>query len=433
MSRIFSYIILFLSALGLGYSIYRDIMLERQHPGDLPNRVIGARLQKDGISPYFYEWDSTQPFRYYDPSGYQSIAASNITSSPFFHQLLYPIADLPQRTFSKVWLLIEYMVWVAMLLMAMSFTSNRRQRLLILVIGVTFLFSRFWVDTVFKGQNYFLIGFFALAITVLLGRPRQQWAMLTAGGLAAALVLVKPIAIFFLLPFLFVWKQWSIKNQLFILAGSLLILSTGLFSGKSWYYWQEYRHGISEHIKLHQRLHPDPGNKPLFNRHLNYEGWNLDAADSTALVFRYKFRGENGNAFVWYEQIFHKRLPFSWMLGMSLIIIFSLLFLYYRRVILPDNFTVVQAALLGLCLYMIADFFSPIHRFTYNGAPWLAAVLAIGWYKRLPYIVYIMLSATILLQITTRYIMPMQYSIGEYLLLISVLIIATKKPSEALA
>lgn len=414
-------------------SIYRDIRLEQQHPGDLRNRVVGARLQKDGISPYFYGWDSTQSFRYYDPSGYQSIAASNITASPFFHQLLYPLADLPQRTFSKLWLFIQYLVWAAMLGMAMSFASGRRQQLLILAIGIAFLYTRFWVDTVFKGQNYFLIGFFSLAMTVLLSRPRPQWAMLIAGGLATALVLTKPTAVFFLLPFLFLWRQWPAKTQLFLLAGSVLVLAIAFASGKARYYWQEYRHALNEHIKLHQRLHPDPGQKARFNRHLNYEGWDLDAADSAALVYRYKFRGENSNAFVWYRQIFHSRLPVAWMLGLSFVIICTLLLFYYRRVVLPHGFTIIQAALLGLCLYMIADLFSPIHRFTYNGAPWLAALLVVGWYRRIPSIAYIMLTTAILLQVTTWYIMPMQYSIGEYLLLISILIIATKKPPASLA
>ncbi|NCT74774.1 MAG: DUF2029 domain-containing protein [Chitinophagaceae bacterium] len=430
MSRIYSYIILFLSALALAYCIYRDIRLERQHPGDLPNRVIGARLQKDGISPYFYGWDSTQPMRYYDPSGYHTIAASNVTASPFFHQLLYPIADLPQRTFSRVWLLIQYLVWAAMLGMVISFTNTSRQKLLILVIGTTFLFTRFWVDTVLKGQNYFLIGLFFLVITLLLTRPGRLLSMLIAGGLMAGVVLIKPTAVFFFPPFLFIWKQWPVKSRLSLLAGSLLVIVSAFASGESRYYWLEYRHALNEHIKLHQRLQPDSGQKALFNRHLNYEGWDMDLSDSAALSYRYKFRGENSNIFVLYEEIFKRRLPVAWMLGLCIVLISALLLFYYRIVVLPDGFTLVQAALLGVCMYIIADLFSPIHRFTYNGAPWLAAFLAIGWYKRLPYIAYILLTIALFLQVTIRYIMPMQYSIGEYLILISFLIIAIQKPSE---
>ncbi|MBL7758798.1 MAG: hypothetical protein JNL59_15420, partial [Chitinophagaceae bacterium] len=141
-------------------SVYRDTRLERQHPGDLRNRVVGARLQRDGISPYFYGWDSTQSFRYYDPTGYDFMAASNITASPFFHQLLYPIANIPQRSFSKIWLIIQYIFWASMLGIAVSLVSSRRQRLLIVATAILFLFTRFWSDTRFKGQNYFVAAWF---------------------------------------------------------------------------------------------------------------------------------------------------------------------------------------------------------------------------------------------------------------------------------
>ncbi|MBL7757094.1 MAG: hypothetical protein JNL59_06865 [Chitinophagaceae bacterium] len=82
---------------------------------------------------------------------------------------------------------------------------------------------------------------------------------------------------------------------------------------------------------------------------------------------------------------------------------------------------------------MISDYFSPIHRFTYNGMPWLAALLTIGWYIRLPIIIYGLLLTGLLLLSIPWHIVPMQDSIGEYLLLFTILIIATKKPAELLA
>ena len=50
----------------LTHSIYRDIQLEKQYPSDLRNRVVGARLQKDGKDPYFYKWKKEDGFRYID-------------------------------------------------------------------------------------------------------------------------------------------------------------------------------------------------------------------------------------------------------------------------------------------------------------------------------------------------------------------------------
>jgi hypothetical protein len=106
--------ILFLNCIFLGglltHSLYRDIRLEKQFPSDLRNRIVGARLQKDGKLPYHYHWKETDGIRYYNPDDYlwQSDSVSGfsaineITSSPFFHELLYPICDLSQRTLSAV-------------------------------------------------------------------------------------------------------------------------------------------------------------------------------------------------------------------------------------------------------------------------------------------------------------------------------------------
>lgn len=431
MPRIYTYIFLLLAAIAIACCIYRDTRLEQQHPGDLRNRVVGARLQKDGISPYFYGWDSTKSFRYYDPTGYDFMAASNITASPFFHQLLCPIADIPQRSFSRIWLIIQYLSWASMLGIAICLVSSRRQRLLITAVAVLFLFTRFWTDTVFKGQNYFFIGWFCFVFIALLYKSASRRSLFLAGIVAAILILLRPTLAFFLLPFLFLWKQWPLKNRLAGIAGGLLMLALALGSSQSRYYWQQYLTALSEHVKLHQQLQPDPGQKASFNHHLDYEGWKMDETDNVARAYPYKASGESSNVFVWYKQVFHQRMPVNWMMTGSLVIIALLLLFYYRRVVLPHGFTVVQAGLLGICLYMISDYFSPIHRFTYNGMPWLAALLVIGWYHRLPYAIYgLVLAALLLLSVPWR-IIPMQHSIGEYLLLLATLIIVTKKHTKA--
>jgi len=431
MPRIYTYIFLFLASIAIAGCIYRDIRLERQHPGDLRNRVVGARLQKDGISPYFYGWDSTQPFRYYDPSAYDFIAASNITASPFFHQLLYPIADIPQRSFSKIWLLLQYLCWASMLAIAASLATSQRQRLLIAAVAILFLFMRFWTDTVFQGQHYFVMGWFCFVFIALLYRPAGQWPVLIAGMAGAALILLRPTMIFFLLPFLFLWREWPLKKLLPGMAGALLVLILALSSGQSRYYWQQYRSAVNEHVKLHQHLQPDPGHKVHFTRHRIYEGWDLNQADSAARRYRYKGSGESSNVFVWYKLFFHQRMPVSWMMAGNLLLIATLLLYYYRRVVLRNGFTVAQAGLLGICLYMIADYFSPIHRFAYNGMPWLTALLMLGWYRRLPYSIYGLFLLALLLLILPWHIIPMQYSIGEYLLLTGTLITSTKKNTTA--
>src|SRR5882757_5689558 len=98
----------------LAWAVYRDIQFEQQYTGDLRNRVVGARMAMYHLSPYFFTWKNTDPMRYYDPENRRDSAnpsqVSNITASPFFLQLMTPIANLPERTISRIWLLIEYLL-----------------------------------------------------------------------------------------------------------------------------------------------------------------------------------------------------------------------------------------------------------------------------------------------------------------------------------
>ncbi|MDP9042728.1 MAG: hypothetical protein M3N30_12170, partial [Bacteroidota bacterium] len=48
----------------LTHSVIRDVMYDKQYPGDLRNRIVGARLQKDGKLPYHYHWQESDGIRY---------------------------------------------------------------------------------------------------------------------------------------------------------------------------------------------------------------------------------------------------------------------------------------------------------------------------------------------------------------------------------
>src|SRR5882724_4947789 len=134
------------------HSIYRDIQLEKQYPGDLRNRVVGARLQKDGISPYFYKWKKKDGARYLDTQNNDSLKVSNITASPFFHELLYPVCNLPQRTISKIWLWFEYIMLACITVLFISLSKNNLQQLLIVNIAVIFTRTEAWKALIANGQ-----------------------------------------------------------------------------------------------------------------------------------------------------------------------------------------------------------------------------------------------------------------------------------------
>src|SRR5579859_2004065 len=90
----------------LAHAIYRDMRLEYEYCGDLRGRIVGARLIKDGKSPYFYKWRAGDGVRYYDPQNFTPTKVSSMTATPFFHHLLMPLAELPEREASKIWLVL---------------------------------------------------------------------------------------------------------------------------------------------------------------------------------------------------------------------------------------------------------------------------------------------------------------------------------------
>jgi hypothetical protein len=153
----------------LVWSIYGDTELEKQYPIDLRNRVVGSRLQMDGISPYFYHWKISDGFRYYDPSnGNNNLRISNVTATPFFHQLISPLAKFPQSTISKTWLAGTYLVLIIMVTFALRLCSDKYQRIAVIFIGILFLFSYGWTSHIFNGQMYLVIASLAMSFHFML-------------------------------------------------------------------------------------------------------------------------------------------------------------------------------------------------------------------------------------------------------------------------
>ncbi|HSC40370.1 MAG TPA: hypothetical protein VLD19_20945, partial [Chitinophagaceae bacterium] len=143
-----AFIILF--TVVFGWSVYRDIHIEQQYTADLRNRVVGARLEKEHASPYFYTWSPGDPIRYYDPSNISQPAndlhVANITATPFFHRLLAPLAGLPQRTISRIWLLIEYIALLVCIGIALALAGSRTQKAMVLGGAALFLLTEAWKD-----------------------------------------------------------------------------------------------------------------------------------------------------------------------------------------------------------------------------------------------------------------------------------------------
>src|SRR5580692_8359139 len=213
----------------LWYALTRDIRYSREYMGDLRNRVVGARLIKDGYSPYFYKYSPGDPVRYYDPQAFDIYFVSICTSTPFLHRLLIPLADWPFATIMRIWLVVLYLLYVAMVVYAFAIARAPSARVAVLAIALLFLLTNAWELHTKYGQTYLLIPALAMLTFAL-----RRWPVL-AGLAAAALVMVRPNAILFVLPFLLMRNfKWS-----FIVPG-VVALTWVLLSPRERGLWQDY-------------------------------------------------------------------------------------------------------------------------------------------------------------------------------------------------
>jgi len=425
-------LLLVLSSITICWSIYRDVHIERGYTGDLRNRIVGARLQKDGHSPYFYKWKNGEGLRYYDPQNFDTLKVSNITASPFFHQLLYPLASLEQRTISKIWLFLEYFLLLVMTAIAVSLAGNPHQKVAVIITATIFLFTNAWTGQIATGQLYLIIPFLTFVFYRCITRD-TKWGYATAAGIcAAALILIRLNTVLFLLPFLLFFNRYSVKYKTFFFLSALVIFIFAFSNQQSILYWKDYRAALTEQLKSHQHLNPalqrndpDPG-------YTNWEGWDMKQVASDANQFPYFYNAEHGNIFVLLNHSLHIKTP-VWLLA-SLFFLFTLPVLYFflKKFRRPSSVTLPYMAILAFCIYMASDILSPVHRFQYNATQWLfPLLLTASLYTPRHKWIYLGIIAGIILNSVNMPFMVMEQTLGEYLVFLSLLFFLLSHQPEA--
>ncbi len=405
----------------LSLALTRDVRYSREYMGDLRNRVVGARIIEDGGSPYFYKYHRGDTVRYYDPQAFDIYAVSICTSTPFLHRLLIPLADLPFATIMRIWTVVLWMVYLAMAAYALRYARAPKARAAVLLVTAAFLLTNAWELHTKYGQTYLLIPAFAMLVFGL-SRKRGLWWSLAAGLAAAALVMIRPNAVLFLIPFLFRKEfrwTWLLPGVVAFVCVLAIPRERGL--------WGDYEAMLGQQMQIHQDLRPtlqaaraDPGIR-------EWEGINRDTARARLTRDPVHIYSENGNIFVLYRKITGHVMPVAMLAILGAVTILLIMALLVRRRRYADLLP-AQLAIVGICLYMISDLFSPIYRHAYYGVQWtmpllLAAALFPGAGRRRDYLLYLWLLFCLTLNIVHLPIIRMANTIGEYGFLIGLLMI----------
>jgi len=434
----------------LWFALTRDIRYSREYMGDLRNRVVGARLIDDGYSPYFYKYAPGDPVRYYDPQAFDPYFVSICTSTPFLHRLLIPLARLPFATIMRVWAVVLYLLYFGMTAYAFSLARAPKARVGVAVTAVLLLLTNAWELHTRYGQTYLLVPALAMLFTAIIRKPCFRGQGPLSGLVAVLLVLVRPNAVLFLLPFGW-WAMYERRRpwKIAFLVPAIVALAWVLLVPRERRLWSDYRVMLSQQVKIHQGLGPkrrpawtDPGIG-------DWEGVNMDTVRARIGRDPVHIYSENGNVFVLYQKIAGRRMPLGVLGGLGLFSIAAVLGILVRqrrpafaRANASAEATALKTALktagdaecrntdptrlavLGFCLYMISDLFSPIYRHAYYGVQWfmpllLAAAMYDGQQRR----VYLGLLVCLLLNIVHLPFIPMANTIGEYGFLIGLLAI----------
>ena len=407
----------------LCHSICRDLHLREDYPGDLRNRVVVARLQKDGKLPYHYHWAPGDGPRYWGAGNCNQPPESGnkITASPFFHELLFPICDFSFLTISWIWLLLQYIMLGGMIFIFCRFTNNRLKRILLIATGVLFTATEAWKSLISDGQLYFFVAFLMCLILAGLIRNRKS-SILIAGICAAAFVLNRPIALVMFIPFIFQWK----KYKLFLITAFSGLFIYGmfvLFVPSETALWKDYALAVKAHVAMHQ-AEENPGmEKPTPCPVADMEGFSPAGIDRSQTEHPIKVYVENGNVFVIYQLIFHRKMPLAVLNMLSLLTVF-LLTVIYVYVFRKHPISLIQTLIFGFTLYMLVEIFNPIHRIQYNTTQWLpivmAGILFIENRRSLP---FLLLIAGLVLNISNTTWIPMRHTLGEICWLTGLLLI----------
>lgn len=407
----------------LCWCLYRDIQREKQSGFDLRNRIVGARLQMDGKSPYFYNWKPEHGLRYYDPLPWDTTYANAITATPFFHHLLYPIANLPQRKINGIWLGVQYGLFICSMLIAFSFTKNIQRCWAVAITGMISLFTTPWFTLIIYGQIYMLFPFFCLLFIFFFRRQNGLIYSFLSGLTAIAIILSRPTMILFFLPFLLLINKYSLR-QLFAFFTPVLILSGYFLLNKTERsFWLDYRKAISAHAKEH--LSPDHierNTRFKIVQYTHWEGIDQDAIKNEKANNPVKIKMEFASVKALAFNLFNKKLSGT-ALSVSFAIVAILLITGFVLKRWKDpSLDITIVALFGFCLYMISDLFSPVVRSPYYVVQWIfPLLLCASFYEMRNKLFHILLIVGLTLSALDIQQIKMRHTLGEAIILLCLL------------
>ena len=335
-----------------------DVKNTFQYGGvDLRNRVVGARLLRRNMDPYFYKWQQGDPIELLDPRDKIEKEVSMVTVPPSVLLLLSPFADIRYNVQRIIWFFIQWLLFLLSIQLFTKMAQTKKEQKLIWLLCLLFIGSSFfWRLHVERGQIYIL--YVALiSLVFYLFKLKFNSSHFWCGLVLGIAIILRPTLVLIVLPFL-IYKKWKILLGT-IIGGAFSFGFSLIFSG--WKVWQSYFASMKIYGDIHLAdLHFAASKFPYSNiegiRNL-YGLANIPIFDSS-IQFLLKLVGVIVPGFV---------------LMLIFVILIVLIFLVLRKFKLSDS----QLFLLGSIFVFLVDFFLAAPRFSYNNVMFLPIICII--------------------------------------------------------
>lgn len=318
---------------------------------DLRNRVVGARLLKKNLDPFFYKWQKGDSVELLDPRDKAENEVNMVTVPPSVLVLIAPFSGIKYNLQRILWFFIQWILFLLSIYFYSKSASTKRDEKIIWLLSLFVVGSSFfWRLHVERGQIY-IFYVFLISLVYYFYQSKLKFKIMLSGLVLGFAMIIRPTLALIALPFI-VYKNWKFIFST-IVGGVSLFIITLLFTG--WKTWHSYFSAM----KIHGVLHLTDTNYAASNYPFtNIEGIgnlyglaNIPIFDSS-LQFLFKSVGIRIQGII---------------LLFVFVIIVILFFLFLRRFKLNNS----QLFLLGSFLVFLVDFFLPAARFSYNNVMFL--------------------------------------------------------------